>query len=284
MKKRLLLWGVTAVLLVFTTALAACGDDDDDGGEGGAPATETAPAAQDLDTLNEGVLTVGSDIPYPPFEQGRAPDYDGFDIELINEIADRLGLETQIQDTPFDTIFRDLAQGKFDVVISGSTITDERERAVDFSNPYFLAEQSILVREGSDIRTVEDLAGTTVGVQKGTTGEAYARENADATLRSYGEIDDAFNALAAGQVEAVLFDLPGTQEAAATKDGLEVATSIPTDEEFGMALAEEADALREAVNDALGEIKEDGTFDRLYRKWFEKAPPQRILDATHDPS
>ncbi len=282
MRKRLLLLCTGALLLLIGTALVACGDDDDDDGGGGDGAAQQA---QELDTIRPGTLTVGVDVPYPPFEQGRAPDYDGFDIDLINAIAEKLELEVQIKDTPFDTIFRDLSQGKFDTVISGSTITDERERAVDFSDPYFLAEQSILVQEDSDIRTIEDLAGQTVGVQKGTTGEIYVKENADpGSLRSYGELDDAFNALVAGQVDAVVFDLPGTQEAARTLEGLEVRQSIDTGEEFGIAFQEGADPLREAVNEALAEIKDDGTFARLYREWFRKAPPKQILEATHSPS
>lgn len=276
MTKRLLLLFIAALLLLAGTALSACGDDDD-GGSGG---TDTA----EFDTIRPGTLTVGSDIPYPPFEQGRAPEYDGFDIELINAIAEKLGLETQIKDTPFDTIFRDLGQGKFDVVISGSTITDERERAIDFGDPYFLAEQSLLVQEDSDIQTIDDLAGETVGVQKGTTGEAYVKEEApEATVRSYGELDDAYNALVAGQVAAVMFDLPGNQEAARTKQGLEVRESYDTDEEFGIAFQEDADALREAANEALKEIKDDGTFAELYQEYFRKQPPQEILTATHAP-
>ena len=280
--KRLLLIWTTALLLLLGTALAACGDDDDDdGGGGGGGAADTT----EVDTIKPGTLVVGSDIPYPPFEQGRAPDYEGFDIELINEIATRLGLETEIKDTPFDTIFRDLSQGKFDTVISGSTITDEREQAVDFGDPYFLAEQSLLVKQDSDIQTLDDLAGRTVGVQKGTTGEAYVKEEQpDATVRSYGELDDAFNALVAGQVDAVIFDLPGTQEAARTKEGLEVRESYDTGEEFGIAFQEDADPLREAANDALAEMKQDGTFEELYRKWFKKAPPKQVVDGTHTPS
>ena len=282
MTKRLLLFLLTALLLLVGTALTACGDDDDDddGGGGGAQTTATA----DLETLKPGTLVVGSDIPYPPFEQGRPPDYDGFDMDLINEIATRLDLETEIKDTPFDTIFRDLAQGKFDVVISGSTITDEREQAVDFGDPYFLAEQSLLVQEDSDIQTIDDLAGRTVGVQKGTTGEAYVKEEQpDATVRSYGELDDAYNALVAGQVEAVMFDLPGNQEAAETKEGLEVRETYDTGEEFGIAFQEDADALREAVNGALQEMKDDGTFAEMYSEWFKKDPPKSILTATHTP-
>jgi polar amino acid transport system substrate-binding protein len=275
---------VLVLIASFVLAVAAvgCGDDDDDDGGGGGGADTTA--AAELDTLKSGTLTVGSDIPYPPFELGRGPDYDGFDIDIANEIATRLELETEIKDTPFDTIFRDLAQGKFDMVASATTITAEREQTIDFADPYYNAEQSILVEEGSDIETVEDLAGKTVGVQKGTTGEAYAKENADAgDLRSYGEIDDAFNALVAGQVDAVLNDLPANQAAAESKEGLAVAASIPTDESYGLAFQEDADALREAVNEVLAEMKEDGTYADIYREWFDKDPPQAVLDATHTP-
>ena len=279
MRRRVLLLGIGALLLLMGTALVACGDDDDD--EGNGAATDTA----GVKTLKPGTLLVGVDVPFPPFEQGRPPDYAGFEIDLTNEIAKRLGLQTEYKDTPFDTIFRDLALDKFDAAIAGSTITGERERVVDFADPWFLSEQSLLVKEGGDIRTIEDLAGKTVGVQKGTTGEDYVRENADpGDLRSYPEIDDAFNALVAGQVEAVMFDLPGTQEAARTLDGLTVAQSYDTGEELAMAFAEDNDTLREAANKTLGEIRQDGTFARFYRKWFRKDPPKKILDATHSPS
>jgi ABC-type amino acid transport substrate-binding protein len=277
MTKRLALFLLTALFLTAgIVGLAACGDDDDGGGGG---------TATDVKTIRPGTLIVGSDIPYPPFEQGRPPDYDGFDIEMIGKIADKLGLDTEIKDTSFDTIFRDLAQGKFDIVASGSTITPDREKVVDFSDPYFLAEQSILVKSDSDIQTIDDLTGKTVGVQRGTTGEIYVKKHANpGNLRSYGQVDDAFNAVAAGQVDAVVFDLPGTQEAAKTLKGLEVRQSIDTGEQFGMALPPDADKLREAVNKALAELKKDGTFAELYKKWFQKDPPKEILTATHTPS
>jgi len=280
--KRLLLIWISALFLLLGTALAACGDDDDDeGGDGGGGGS----AAAEVDTLKPGTLVVGVDVPYPPFEQGRPPDYEGFEIDLVNEIAAQLELEPEYNDTSFDTIFRDLAQDKFDLAIAGSTINEEREQVVDFADPHFLAEQSLLVKEGSDIRTIEDLAGKKVGAQKGTTGSDYAKENANAEeLRNYPEIDDAFNALVAGQVDAVIFDLPGTQEAVRTLEGLEVAESYDTGEELAIAFSEDNDALREAANDILAELKQDGTFTELYRKWFRKAPPKQILESTHTPS
>lgn len=272
-----------AVLLgmVLVLAGAGCGGDDESDEPDGASSQGDAA----LETVREGTLTVGSDIPFPPFEQGRGPDYEGFDIDLIREIANRLDLELRVQDTPFDTIFRDLGQGKFDVVASATTITPERERAVDFANPYYLAEQAILAEQGAGIAGVEALAGKTVGAQKGTTGADYANDETDAkTVRTYGEADDAYNALQAGQVEAVIIDLPAAQQAAADKNGLEVVTSVETGEEYGFALQEEADPLRKAVNEALTEIKQDGTYEEIYREYFDKKAPPEILDATHTPS
>ncbi len=272
-----------AVLLgmVLVLAGAGCGGDDESDKQDGASSQGDAA----LETVREGTLTVGSDIPFPPFEQGRGPDYEGFDIDLIREIANRLELELRVQDTPFDTIFRDLGQGKFDVVASATTITPERERAVDFANPYYLAEQAILAEQGAGIAGVEGLAGKTVGAQKGTTGADYANDETDAkTVRTYGEADDAYNALQAGQVDAVIIDLPAAQQAAADKNGLEVVTSVETGEEYGFALQEEADSLRKAVNEALTEIKQDGTYEEIYREYFDKKPPAEILDATHMPS
>ena len=116
------------------------------------------------------------DIPYPPFEQGRPPDYEGFEIDMMNEIASRLGLETKYKDTPFDTIFRDLAPGQ---VRCSRSRADDHRRAREgrrLRRSVLPAEQSLLVKKGSDIKTVDDVAGKTVGVQKGTTGAAYAKD------------------------------------------------------------------------------------------------------------
>ena len=123
-------------------------------------------------------LVVGSDVPYPPFEEfGKTKtEFTGFDIELMEAIAEKIGRTAEFQDTSFDTIFRDLAQGKFDMVASATTITPEREETVDFTNPYYLSEQAILVKKGNANLTAKDLEGLTVGVQQGTTGEEYVED------------------------------------------------------------------------------------------------------------
>src|SRR5215217_9752461 len=126
---------LAALSLTALAVLAAgCGDSDDDGTTGGSSAGGGEP------------LTIGTDTPYPPVEQGAAP-YTGFDIELMNAVAENIGRTTKYQDTSFDTIFRDLAQGKFEAVASATTLTDEREQTVDFTDPYYLSEQAILIKE-----------------------------------------------------------------------------------------------------------------------------------------
>jgi ABC-type amino acid transport substrate-binding protein len=258
-----------AALTMFAVAVfvAGCGGGDDStsaGGSGGEP------------------LTVGSDIPYPPFEQGKAPNYTGFDVELLEAVAENIGREAEFQDTSFDTIFLDLAQGKFEAVASAATITDEREKTVDFTNPYYLSEQAILVEEGSDIDSVEKLSGTTVGVQQGTTGQEFLDENGDAgEVRPYPQGPDAVNALKTGTVDAVVIDIPVAENAVEASDGLEISAAIPTEEEYGFVVAQGKDELLEELNEGLKEAIDDGTYAKVYEKWFHHEPPKSIASATH---
>jgi polar amino acid transport system substrate-binding protein len=227
-------------------------------------------------------LTVGSDIPYPPFEQGKPGHYTGFDIELMEAIAEKMGRTVEFQDTSFETIFRDVGQGKFDAVISAATITPEREKAVDFSNPYYLSEQAVLVKEGSEIKSLEDLAGKTVGVQQGTTGQELAKEKANASeVRPYPEGPDAINALKAGTVEAVIIDTPVAQNAVEKSGGIEIAENVPTEEDYGIAVGQGETELLEEINNGLKEVEENGTYAKIYKKWFKVEPPKAIFTATH---
>jgi polar amino acid transport system substrate-binding protein len=244
-------------------------------------------SSSDSSTGSEGgpKLTVGSDIPYPPFEQGKAPHYTGFDIELLEAIAGKIGRTAEFQDTSFDTIFINLAQGKFEVVASAATITPEREKTVDFTNPYYLSEQAILVDEGGEIDSVEGLKGATIGVQKGTTGEEFVEEKGEAgEVRLYPTGPDAVNALKAGTVDAVVMDIPVAENAVNSSDGLEVSAAIPTEEEYGFVVAEGEEELLEELNEGLAEVEEDGTYATIYEKWFKHEPPKSIESATHEPS
>ena len=258
-------------LLALTTCLSAllvavgCG--------GGGEATTTTPAGT-FTTLHKGTLTVGSHIPYPPFEFGRAPKYEGFDIDVVNEITKRLGLDDKFVNTRFATILDDLANGKFDMVASATTITPAREKKALFSDPYLPVDQSLMVKRGSDITAVADVKGKIVGAQTGTTGADYAKKRTRAkTVRPYESIDDAFNALAAGQVDAVINDFPISKYAEKSHPDLEVVETLPTGEQYGFAFPMEADYLQRSVNNVLTGMKGDGTYTKIYRKWFNVAPP-----------
>jgi polar amino acid transport system substrate-binding protein len=264
-------FGIALVVALATAGIAAgCGDDNGGG---------------DLGLIKDGQLLAGIDTPFPPFEKGHPPNVTGYDIDVINAIADEMGLEVVQEETSFDTIFRDVAQGKFDVAVAASTITPERERTVDFSDPYYLADQSLLVAEGSDIGSQEDLGGATVGAQDGTTGEAYANDETDAAeVRGYPGGTDAINALRAGQVDAVIVDSPVAEDAVQKQGGLEIAEKIVTRELYGFSFAPDNDALREAVNEAIATLKEDGTITELYDKYFPGESPKPVLEATHEPT
>jgi polar amino acid transport system substrate-binding protein len=259
-------------------AAAGCGGDDDDDGD-------TTAAGADFGLIQEGQLLVGTDTPFPPFEIGKPPDITGFDIEVVNAVAEKLGLAVTYQDTSFDTIFRDTAQGKFDMAVAASTITPERERTVDFSDPYYQANQSLIVaRDNTDISTTDDLGGKTVGAQDGTTGEDYANDETPAAqVRGFPEGPDAINALRAGQVDAVIIDQPVAVDAVESLPGgdIKIAQEIVTSELYGVPFAPDSDSLREAVNGALQELKDDGTLSDLYQRYFPGTePPPEVLEGT----
>lgn len=274
------LWSALALLLALAALVAAgCGDDDDE--NGGGETTEAASA--DFQTIQEGVLTVGTDAPFPPFEIGQPPNLSGYDIEVMDAIAEKLGLETEYVDTGFATIFRDVANGQFDTVAAASTITPGRERRVDFTDPYYEASQALLVTEDSDIQSVDDVAGKIVGAQDGTTGEVYANEETDAAeVRGFPEGPNAVSALITGQVEAVIIDLPVANDAIEKQGGVKIVEEIPTEELYGFAVAPDNDGLREAMNQALAELKEDGTITELYQQYFNTEPPASVLEGKNE--
>lgn len=257
-------------LFAGATVLTACSSDSSSGG------------SVDSELIQSGTLTVGSDIPFPPFEFGRAPDYKGFDIDIVREIAKDMDLKLNVQDTGFDTIFTDVAQGKFDMVASAATITPERQQTVNFSDPYYEAEQALLVPPDSDISSVEDLADKIVGAQDGTTGEAYANDETDASeVRGFPNGPAAIDAVKAGQVDATIIDQPVAQDALDKgQTGFDIATLIPTGELYGFAFAKKNTALLDKVNEIIQKMKEDGRLDAVYQKYFNTKPPKGVVDGT----
>lgn len=278
------------LLALLALGLAGCGgdDDDDDASANGTEATETAETTEEasFETVSEGVLTVGSDIPFPPFEFREGGELTGFDVELVEEIASRVGLEVEWVPTAFDTIFTQLATGRFDMIASATTITPEREELINFTEPYYRAQQALIVNseQTPDIQSTADVGdGDVVAVQRGTTGEAWARENLEpqgAEIRSFPQAPDTYIALEAANVTAVIFDEPSAVEEAANRGALEVVEAIDTGEDYGLGVNPENEALLDAVNQALAEMIEDGTYQEIYDQWFPDAAAGSVADGS----
>ena len=247
---------LTAVV-AFALIATACGGDD--GGE--------------LGLVKDGTLSVCSEIPYEPFEFEVDGEYTGFDIEVIGAVADELGLELEVLATGFTAITSGsaMAAGQCDIAASAITITDEREEAIDFASPYFDADQSLLVKGDSGFASLDDLVGSNLGVQSGTTGEKYAQDNAPSGIEivSYDNGGDLFLALEAGAIDGVLQDLPVNGYRAVGDSSVTVVATYPTGEQYGFAVSEEGkEDLLKSVNDALAALRDNGTYDSIHAKWF----------------
>jgi polar amino acid transport system substrate-binding protein len=243
----------------------------------------SAPAAAAPKLVTSGQITVGSDTSFPPFESLNGATAEGFDVDLVGAIAKAEGLKSVFLTETFDTLIPTLkAGGKFDMIASAMTITDDRKKEVDFSEPYIDSNQSLAVKKGSAIKSETDLSGKKVGVQSGTTGEAWAKEKAKgATLVPFKTATDAFAALQAGNVDAVVNDLPVT--AYLVKDpsrGLVIAKEIPTGEQYGFAISKDNPELLKLVNDGLAKVKSSGEYDTIYKKWFGTAPSSSASTTT----
>ncbi|MCL1838580.1 MAG: transporter substrate-binding domain-containing protein [Propionibacteriaceae bacterium] len=238
-----------------------------------------APAAVPTDgltTVNPGKLTTCSDIPYPPFEMEdpTAPTgYSGFDIEIVGAIAEKLNLELAVIKVDFDALQSGivLAAGDCDLGTSAMTITDERKANIDFADPYYDSLQSLLVRKDSGITSLAQLEGKIIGVQQGTTGLSYATEHAPATatLTHFPSDGELWPAMVSNGIDAILQDYPVNFQHQKDDPNFVVVEKYETDEQYGFAFAKgKNDALREAVNAGLAAIRADGTYDRLYQKYF----------------
>ncbi len=266
MTKRLTRTLAGGAALVLGLSMAACGSDDGDSGSSG-----SSGSASTVQTLQDGKLTVCSDIPYPPFEFQKGGEYTGFDMDLMQQISDGLGLDMVVQDSAFEGLQSGLSlnSNQCDIVASAMTITDAREENLDFTDPYYDSKQSLLVPTGSDIQTIDDLSGKKVGVQQGTTGKTYAEENApsDAQIISFPSDGEMYPAIKAGQVDALLQDLPVNIEH--TKDGgFEIVEEYSTDEQYGFAVKQGNTQLLDAVNEQLNELRDNGKYDEIYNTYF----------------
>lgn len=232
--------------------------------------TETAASS----SLADGVLTVGTNAEFPPFEYvDDNGEPDGFDIALIKAIGEKLGVEVEVENMEFASLVSSIGS-KIDVSIAGMTVTDERKESVDFSDSYYEAVQYVILPADSEIATADDLVGKTIGVQLGTTGDFIASDDiADTTVQQYNKAVDAVNDLVNGRVDCVIIDKNPALVFESKFEGQVVAVDGAQfgfePEEYAIAMPKGDAALVDAVNAALAEIKADGTFDELVKTYIE---------------
>lgn len=285
MKKKM-----TALVMagLMAVSLMACGGSGSSSSaqpaeQAEAPAEETAeaPAAEAAgdtaavsEALADGVLTVGTNPEFPPFEyMGDDGNPDGFDMALIKAIGEKLGVEVQIESYEFGSLVSSIGS-KIDVSIAGMTITEERQQTVDFSDPYYEAIQSVIVLKDSEIKSADDLKGKSLGCQLGTTGDFIIQDIEGADNHQYNRGVDAVNDLLNGKVDAVIID---RNPAAVFQSQYPDQIVTLSGEDFGfetelyaIAMPKGDTALADAINAALAEVRADGTFDALVAEYINE--------------
>ena len=264
-----------AGLSVAALALTACGGSSAStassvaSSAASSEAASTSAAAGELTTVEAGKLTMATNAAFPPYEMTTdAGEFEGIDIETAQAIADKLGLELQIDDMDFDAALLSVQQGKADIVMAGVTVTDERKAVMDFSDSYATGIQSVIVPESSDIASPDDLADKKIGTQRGTTGYIYCSDDfGDENVVAYDDGLTAVQALNNGQVDAVVIDNAPAKEFIAANPGLKILDTSYAEEDYAIGMAKNS-PLEDAVNSALEELKADGTLQAIVDKYI----------------
>jgi polar amino acid transport system substrate-binding protein len=264
----------TSSLLIAGLVLAACGKQD-----AATPAASAASTAAPPPAATAKVYVVGTDAAYAPFEsQNEKGEIVGFDIDVVSAVAKKAGIEVKFVNTPWEGIFNNLAQGDRDLLVSAITITDERKQTMDFSAPYFDAQQLIAVKTDSKIAKFDDLKKLKVGVQTGTTGDEVVSKLIGKTSTSVKRFEStplALKELESGGVDAVVADNGVVIHYMANNAGAKfktVSDTAFTPEQYGLAVKKGNAELLEKINKGLADIKADGTYDKIYAQYFGAAP------------
>ncbi|WP_294818814.1 ABC transporter substrate-binding protein [uncultured Gemmiger sp.] len=283
MKKALSL--MTAAALVLS--LAACGSTASSAASSEAASSEAASSdaasseaasseaaseteTAELSTVEPGKLIMSTNAAFPPYEMTTdSGEFEGIDVETAQAIADKLGLELQIDDMDFDAALLAVQQGKSDMVMAGVTVTDERQNVMDFTDSYATGIQSIIVKEDSDIASVDDLAGKKIGTQRGTTGYLYCSDDfGDENVVAYDNGLTAVQMLNNGQVDCVVIDNAPAKEFVAANPGLKLLDTAYVEENYAIGVGKGNTELKDAINTALEELKADGTLQAIVDKYI----------------
>lgn len=250
---------IAAIILSATlvVALAACGSSKDSDSNKSSGKAET--------------LTMGTNASFPPYEyvddNGKIV---GIDAEIAQAIADKLGMKLEIKDMEFDSLIPAVKSKSIDLVLAGMTVTEERKQSVNFSDSYSTGVQVVIVKEGSDIKTVDDLKGKKIGVQAGTTGDAYCSDDfGEENVKQFSNGSLAVAALANGQVDCVVIDNEPAKNYVAANSGLKILDTEYVTEDYAIAISKDNDDLLKKVNDALKELKDDGTVGKIVGKYIK---------------
>jgi polar amino acid transport system substrate-binding protein len=266
--------GAFAALATALVTVSACGSGDD---------SASASAAKDnpYHLIEPGTIRVASMGDAKPYTFTDANgEFSGFDVELFKNVAHRIGVDDVVftgQD--FSAILPAVANGQFDVGVAAIGITDERKQTVDFSDGYLAGYLTVMTSDPG-IKKEDDLAGKRLGVVQGTLQEKYATEHfPDAQLVRFPDNNSGVSALNSGSIDAHFLDYEAAKQYGKQFDGLKLAINIPSfDAPAGFAMKKGNDAFREALNKALHEAMEDGTWKELYQKWFPGSPmPDQYL-------
>ena len=263
----------TAAVSVAALAMTACGGSASSASSVASSAASSeavsSAAAADLTTVEAGKLTMATNAAFPPYEMTTdAGEFEGIDVDTAKAIAEKLGLELQVDDMEFDAALLSVQQGKADIVMAGVTVTDERKAVMDFSDSYATGIQSIIVPNDSDIASPDDLSGKKIGTQRGTTGYIYCSDDfGEDSVVAYDSGLTAVQALNNGQVDAVVIDNAPAKEYVAANPGLKVLDTSYAEEDYAIGMAK-GSPLEDAINNALKELKEDGTLQSIVDKYI----------------
>jgi arginine/lysine/histidine transporter system substrate-binding protein len=256
---------MVAVLLaaVMCVSMAACGSKKEE--------TTKAEADGAFTTVADGVLTVGTNATFPPYEYKDGDDIVGIDADIAQALAEKLGLKMEMIDMEFGALITAIQSGKVDVALAGMTATEERKQNVDFTDSYATGVQVIIVKEGSDIASVDDLANDKImSVQEGTTGHLYCSDDyGEDHVIAYTSGATAIQALLQDKVDCVVIDQQPAKEFVEANEGLKILDSEYTVENYAVAVSKDNPALTEALNKAMQELKDDGTIQSILDKYIK---------------
>ena len=245
---------LSAALVV---ALAACGSSKD--------------SDSNKSSCKAGTLTMGTNASFPPYEyvddNGKIV---GIDAEIAQAIADKLGMKLEIKDMEFESLVPAVKAKSIDLALAGMTVNEERKQSVNFSDSYSTGVQVVIVKENSEIKTVDDLKGKKIGVQAGTTSDTYCSEDfGEENVKQFSNGSLAVAALANGQVDCVVIDNEPAKNYVAANSGLKILDTEYVTEDYAIAISKDNDELLKKVNNALKELKDDGTVDKIIGKYIK---------------